>query len=542
MISQNPYSNCMSARLYFYDFLHEETKTDIPESTLSHITDCPDCQAEIHRLDALLSNAKNIHDNRKNSRNTAITSLLKFHFSYVNESVTCSIVKPFLASLADPFLRLTIPTPITEHIVKCRQCRDDLHTLEDLHLTHKQLCRLGQILAQMPTEDTVSCSDARKAIPDVASMVFGRTNAETLKHLSTCPECRERLFRYREEWLLESSESGIDPVDIPCKAISSSDIFDYALPYGIDPSDDEYAEFREPFASHLGGCPTCMSKVQELLQTIYKITERSESGVVTVYHVDEPVTAETESQQSKTINFTERLRQTASSPRVRLWLKASVAAAAVLVIGLSVMLNEPTVEADSWDQISTAIKNARNLHISTYYYSANGEQLIEEKWFSRFFGLYMYRDKKRCDLLDFPNKLQIIRNLDNNSVEKSDLPNNELQTEIEKNTAMYLNLLPFARLSDAPKGTTWERAKGNDKKITDENSTVTDLVFTETSLRDSQRTYKRKFYIDPKKSIPYKIEIYNKTSKNEDYTLENKIIVEQISDSQMQDAIDNAFH
>jgi len=538
MISQNPYSNCMSARLYFYDFLHEETKTGIPECTLRHINNCPDCQTEIHRLGTLLSNAKNTHDNQINRRNTAITSLLKFHFSYVNEPVTCHTVKPFLASLADPVIRITIPTPITEHIKECRDCRDDLHTLEDLHLTHKQLCRLGQLLAQTPAENTVDCSQARQAIPDVASMGFDRTNAETLKHLSTCPDCRRELFGHREKLLLELSDGKMDPADIPCKALLPSDIFDYAIPYGIDPTDDEYAEFREPLASHLGGCPACLAKVQELLKTIEKITERSESGVVSVYHVDEPVTADT--RQSKTINFTERLRRTTSSPRIKTWLKAGVAAAAVLIIGLGLIVNEPTVEADSWDQMNSAIKKAINLHISNYSYLGNEIKLTEEIWLSQSLGFYMYKDTNKIELSDFENTHLKVQTLDTNFVEESTLKDTE-QAKIEGNEAVFLKLLPFAHLSEAREGTTWNRATSDDITTTNENSEVFDLVWTDTSAIGVPRTFRRRYYVDPETHLPIRSEFYSKSSKHDEYTLQFKTIVKQMSDSEMQKVQDKAF-
>lgn len=545
MISQNPYSNCMSARLYYYDFLHEETKADIPECTLNHIIHCPDCQAEINRLDTLLSNAKDMHISLKNQRNTAITSLLKFHFSYVNEPVTCNTVKPFLASMADPAIRLTIPTPITEHIEECENCRDDLHTLQDLHLTHKQLCRLGQFLAQTPTEDTISCSQARQAIPDVASMMFGRTNAETLKHLSTCPDCRRELFKHREQLLLELSYSEKDQADIPCKAITSSDIYDYALPYGIDPSVDEYAEFREPLATHLGGCPTCIAKVQELLKTIYRISDRSESDVVTVYQVDEPAVADTESikdntQQSKTINFTSRLRQTTLSTRAKPWLKASVAAAAVLIIGIGLMVNSPTVEADPWDHINSAISKARNLHVSTETYMRNGEKVIQEKWLSQSYGLYMYKDINKIELSDFENTHLKVRTLDTNVVEESTLPNTE-QAKIEGNEAVFLELLPFARLSDAQEGTTWNRATGDDITLPNENCEVFDLVSTGKSIRGESIIVRRRYYIDPETNLPIKTKVYQKSPKTGEFILISKTIIKQMSDDEMQTVKKTAF-
>ena len=543
MISQNPYSNCMSARLYYYDFLNDQVKKDIPESTLNHIMNCPDCQAEIDRLQSLLAKTDNRLEDQQSQRNSAIITLLKFHFSYVDEPVTCSTAKPFLASLADPVLQLLIPTPITRHIDECRSCRDDLHTLQDLHLTHKQLCRLGQLLAEQPIEDTVSCSQAREAIPAVASMVFRQTNAEVLKHLSMCSDCRKELFRYREGLRQKLTNDGNDQGTIPCDAVSPSDIYDYAFPYGIDPSDDEYAEFREPLASHLGGCPRCLAKVQELQKTIYSIVERPETEVVTVYHMDEPAEVKAESgadhaRQSKAISFTAQLKHTVLSPKVRPWLKTSVAAAAVVLVGFILMSNEPTVEADSWSQMRTAIEKARNLHISTIY--TDKEELTYERWVSRSLGYHMFKNVKETTLSNFTNKLHKVRQRGSGEITIENLPDSMI-SEIEKNLAGFLNLIPQIPMSEELKKSNWSRATDDDLAMANTNDKVYDLVWTETTATGVSIPYKRRYYVDPKTSIPNKIEFCRKSTENDEYTLVSEIVVEQISDSEMQAAIENAF-
>jgi len=533
----------MSARLYYYDFLNDQVKKDIPESTLNHIMNCPDCQAEIDRLQSLLAKTDNRLEDQQSRRNSAITTLLKFHFSYVDEPVTCSTVKPFLASLADPVLQLLIPTPITRHIDECRSCRDDLHTLQDLHLTHKQLCRLGQLLAEQPIEDTVSCSQAREAIPAVASMVFRQTNAEVLKHLSMCSDCRKELFRYREELRQKLTNDGNDQGTIPCDAVSPSDIYDYAFPYGIDPSDDEYAEFREPLASHLGGCPRCLAKVQELQKTIYSIVERPETEVVTVYHMDEPAEVKAESgadhaRQGQTINFTARLKRTVLSPKVKPWLKTSAAAAAVVLVGFILMSNEPTVEADSLNQMLTAIEKARNLHISTF--EPDKAEPTQEMWVSRSLGYYMLKNIKEVVLSDFTNQDQKVRRWDSNEIVKKDLPDGMLE-QIEGNVAGFLNLIPRIPISENQKESNWSRVSDDVLRTDNENDKVYDLEWTETTSIDSSISFRRRYFIDTGTSLPNRIELYKKSLENNEYVLMLETVVEQISDSKMQTAIENVF-
>ena len=241
MISRNPESNCMNAQLYYYDFLSRETRTSIPESALEHITQCLNCQTEMGRLKVLLAQADERIDTEQSRKDSAITTLLRLHLAYIGEPLKCNTVKLFLASLADPVLQIRIPTPITVHIDKCQACSNDLLILWDLHLTHEQLCRLGQLLAEKPTEDTVNCPQAQAAILSVVSMSFRETNEEVLKHLCICPDCRRSLYEYREN-ISKDLDSRIGQEQFPCESVSATDLFDYVVPYGIDPANDQYAK------------------------------------------------------------------------------------------------------------------------------------------------------------------------------------------------------------------------------------------------------------------------------------------------------------
>jgi len=287
MISHNPDLNCTNARLYYYDFLSKETRGGIPEGAVQHIMQCRNCQTEMDSLKDLLVQADERFENEQSRKDSAISTLLRLHFEYIGEPVKCDTVKPFLASLADPVLKIRIPTPITTHIDKCKACRDDLLTLLDLHLPHKYLCRLGQLLAEKPVEDEFSCSQAQAAIPAVVSMAFHETNAEILKHLCTCSNCRKELYLHRESVRKELLHDGALQNGFPCDSVSATDIYDYCLPYGIDPADDQYVEFRESLTSHLQRCPKCLAKMQQLHHTISNIAERAESEVITIYNMDE---------------------------------------------------------------------------------------------------------------------------------------------------------------------------------------------------------------------------------------------------------------
>ena len=374
-------------------------------------------------------------------------------------------------------------------------------------------------------------------------MLFQETNAEVLKHLSTCPECRKELFRQREALCLNLPDYTGEQGKIPCDAVLPSDIFDYTIPYGIDPADDEYAEFREPLASHLGGCPTCLAKVQALHKTIHSIIERPESDVVTVFHVDAPVSADDQSRadharQGRTINFTARLRRMTSSPKVKPWFGVS-AAAAVVLMGLAFMFSDSAVEAVSQDQVRTAIQDAINLHISVSY--TDEVESTQELWISRSRGFYMVQNEKEVVFSDFMNKLQKKKHRDSNEVEIIGYLPDGMDAGINKNLADFLNLLLSAPVSEEQKERNWERVTDKVLSMANENYEVYDMKWTQITPNGSLTPYQRRFFVDPETSLPTKIQVRRKSSTDDGYSVVSETIIEQMDDNQMQAAVDIAF-
>ena len=150
MIESNGNPICQQAMFYYYDYLNDPTRKSIPAESLAHIDQCQFCQTELERLQIVLANTESDESlNLSQKDSTAITNL-SLHFEYIGVPVKCKTIQPFLPGLADPGLAVHIPTPITVHLDKCRQCADDLETIQKLDLTHSQLCRLGQIFAEPP--------------------------------------------------------------------------------------------------------------------------------------------------------------------------------------------------------------------------------------------------------------------------------------------------------------------------------------------------------------------------------------------------------
>ena len=555
MISRNPESNCMNAQLYYYDFLSKETRAGIPESALEHIIQCLNCQAEMDKLKVLLAKADERIETEQSRKNSAITALLRLHFAHIGEPLKCNTVKLFLASLADPVLQIQIPTPITVHIDKCQACCDDLLTLRDLHLTHEQLFRLGRLLEKKPDDDTVSCSQAQTAILAVVFMAFRETNAEVLRHLCICPDCRKSLYEYREN-VCKDLDSRIGQGQFPCESVSATDIFDYVVPYGIDPANDQYAKFRESLISHLRSCRTCLAKMQELHQTIYNITERAESEVVTIYHIDEsakaqaisesdelyagfPIRVETPGRENRVnveqpgaiIDFTARLKHKVSVLNVKAFLKTGIAAAAVILIGLALLLNAPSAKAVTIEQIYTALENVKNVYIATF--DPNKTEPLQERWVSRTLNIYMSKAGKELVLRHIPNRIKKVKDLDTDLVETRPM-STEMVTEIEKTISEIFGLLPFTDISDIPPGAELNILTDDALQVNTEGIEVYDLTWTEKTYDGSEVFFKWRFFVEPKTNLPQRAESYRKLTTDSEYNLKIVMIVEYLSDGKIE--------
>jgi len=385
MIMGNTNSNCADARLFYHDFLDSETKGYIPQSSRKHINECRHCQDKIRQLEALLTHTDKADEYIQQSQ--ATIALLRLHFNYINRPVTCNVAKLFLPSLAIQPLEISIPTPITVHLDKCQDCADDLSTVRNLGLTQEQLYRLGQLLGDKPPEDTINCSQARPFISSVASMLFDKTSSEILKHLCICPNCRNLLYQNRETVLTKLSLHEKPHKDGICEAFSEADIYNYCIPYGIDPANNRHANLHESFASHLRNCPTCLNKMQRLHTTIYTIAERPDSEIVTrftlkgqteeivesklddlyshwpikVQMLDKPKPAPAISIEPTEIPRT--LKQRISPLNLKQFIKP-MAAAAIILIGILLLFNVPSVKAVDLSQIHEALEKIKNIHIS----------------------------------------------------------------------------------------------------------------------------------------------------------------------------------
>ncbi len=552
MIAPNRNLLCGEAKLYYYDFLCDESRGPIPESIIDHIEQCQQCREQIDQLKVVLSQTDGVKP-EQGQVSSAITTMLELHFAYIGERVTCETVKPFLPGLLDPALEIRIPTPITAHLDNCKQCSEDLEAIRELNLNHKQLCRLSQFLAEKPSDDSVNCSQAQAGILCVALMVFRETSAAVLKHFCMCTNCRRALYQYRESVRTDLLHSEKAPKEFPCGEVSATDIFDYCLPYGIDPAADQYAKFRKSLSSHLSGCPVCLAKIQELHNTLYGIAERPESEVVTIYHIDESAKAQVVSESDdlyagfpikveiidrvdvvdpgqpvSTIDFTTALKRKVSAMNLKPLLKTGIAVVAVILIGLALLLNTPTAKAVTIEQIYKAIEKVKNVYISSF--GLDKTEPTQEQWVSRTLNIYMLKTGKELVLWDIPNSLRKSKNFDTGAIKTVELTEDDI-AGIEQKISGSLGLMRFDDMSEIPEDAKWHPVDHEILEVA-EGIEVYDLTWTQKRWR---------VFVDSRTKFPQRTEFYEKLPAGTKYDLKSVKEVGYLSDSEIRAVIKDAF-
>jgi hypothetical protein len=557
MIAPNHYLKCEKAELYYYDFLFEESRGLIPKSIVNHINQCHNCQEHINQLKEAIWYKEKAKPHQNQGTSAAMAEMLKLHFTFIGKEITCNIVRPFLPGMLNPALEVRIPTPITAHLDNCRQCSEDLDKIRDLGLNHRQLCRLSQLFTDKADQNNVNCLEAQTAIFAVVLMHFEKTNKEVLKHLCTCHNCRSILYQSRNDFRNELSIRGTQET-FPCEHILPADIFDYVVPYGLDPAKDKYAKFRESLTSHMRTCPICLAKMQQLHNTIYGILERAESEVVTIYDIDRsakthaagesddlyrgfPIKVKVINHEDKAvpqqsvenIDSGDALKHEVSRKKLEPLLKTVLTTAALILVGFALLLNVPLAKGVTIEGIYKAIEKVKNVHIASF--APNGMKPIQEIWMSRESNIYMNKTKQELVLWDISNRMRKTKHLGTALINVTELTNDSTSA-VKRRMNGCLGLMPFYDISEMPTDAKWNLVEDSAIKVV-KGVEVYDLEWTE-EVYDEVVVFKKwRFFVDFKTSLPQRIEILRKTTIDSEYDLISMMVVDYLSDSKVQEII-----
>jgi len=542
MVALNDRGSCRDAEPYYYEFLLDPDDPNVPDSIANHISGCAHCRREMRRLEGAVAAADASADRANASRqNAGSIDLLGLHFEYLDEYVTCAQVKPFLPALAAPSAQIRIPTPITVHVDHCAQCAQDVETIKNLKLDAGQLARLSRLYGETPKVDLALCRRAAAFVGVLGSGSPAGIEADLLEHLCVCPQCRARVYEYRQNLLRGQPSVPSDSEDRGADNSSMADVFDCVVPLGRAGGEPASSRSPAPPASRAG-----LEKMQALHEALYDIAERADSGTVTVYTTvaEDGRTAADADDRYAAHGVNVRVIQRAPAPAaqgravlkrytVRAAIKPFVrVAAAVALVPLVLVLLVHTRSASGTgpDEIIDAFARAANVHVRLFY--PGREEIVWELWASREPDLLMTTGNDACALYDMSAKTKCQTSPATGAIETVPLDEREYEGArriMEHSLGFTLNGIPMNRQ--------WELLTHDDANAVDV------YALTWTAETSSGRAYLVRWQVDvdSRLELPTRTRLYQKYSSEDGWELQSQRSLEYPTKYEIRAAIAERF-
>jgi len=405
MVAFDGSESCREAEAYYHDYLQDPRDPSVPRSVADHIEGCAHCQGRVRSLRETLCGLDRSPQPTPAERDLRLIDELQSHFEYIDEPLVCAQVKPFLCRLLSPSVRIRIPTPITVHIDQCAACAKDLESLRQLDLDAGQLARLGALLERHRQEDPCLCLRARSHAAALALLSPESVASEILDHVCTCAHCRREVYRRRQHLLDHARLSQPQTRLSVCEQITTSDLLDWAVPYGLRPEFFR-TERQQALREHIRSCPLCLERIQQIHRVVADVAERADSGVATVYAPEDyagtpfddtrttssetcPLAVQVRGRDmavaSRSLGIAGRLKRrvagTASDPLARI----AFLAAAMIPLAVLFVRSLPAASALSIRQVDRVLARARTVHVSVF--GQDKAEPLQQLWISRAEGL-----------------------------------------------------------------------------------------------------------------------------------------------------------
>jgi hypothetical protein len=176
---------------------------------------------------------------------------------------------------------------------------------------------------------------------------------------------------------------------------------------------------------------------------------------------------------------------------------------------------------------------AKNVYIASFLPGIS--KPTQEKWVSRELNLYMTKTDTECVLWDISKGIRRNRRLDATTTEIEHLETDDASS-IEEKIASSLGLAPFDHISDIPSNAKWSEV--TDPNLEAEGTKIYDLEWSERTYGSNEVLKRWRVFVQVQTKLPSKVEWYQKTAFDEDFTLIRVTSVDYPSTTDIQDAVE----
>ncbi len=420
----------------------------------------------------------------------------------------------------------SVPREVQEHVASCAKCQSEVNRLrESLILAGKkqddEQSRRDKAIIELLSVHfawagrPVGCAEAKPFLPGMADPFLKiRIQTPITTHIENCKACSEELLALIESDLSHEQLCRISRILAgDCEA------------------DAESPELRA------------------VMPMVKGMIERPDSGVATLFTLGKPEDGEAGQDKSyasrpfevqllgKDTESSER-RQNASVRKLKRFLKPSLAAAAVILVGVAILLQTPPVKAVAGpEQIYKAIQGADNIHV---VHSTPGKaDAPQEKWLSRSRGIYMTKTGQEVVLWDTTANLKRKKEAADASAKISPLPEGD-SIRIKQKITGTLGMSPFENTSEISANAEWKRVAHIRLEPAVQNRQVYDLLWSEENRRGDLVFKRWRYFVVSATSLPRKIRHFRRDSAGGKYILYSETDIDYLSDEMMKTAIEEA--
>lgn len=514
---------CKEAELYYLSKIYGESYGVIPGHIADHLESCGYCREQVACLRSELESGgkgnrveiERIYEGRQFAQNREAY--------YGGKEIFCKDVKRFLPMLVDEQLFASVPAAIMVHLESCEQCQKDFCAIKALGLEKRQLRILSEIMSCECSGEYEDSDAFAEAIQSYVDFDFSVMEGSVLKHLCYCGACQLLIYKVRAKRIetLEPKEQE----SFLCGSNSFCKLFDFCFPYELGDKRKVDDEISNALAEHVRECPACLGKIQQLGQAIFKIKQRGESGVVTVYEggdnaefisgmETEPsdkvaAASESRSDENGGSGIVEIAGFRPALMRKGLKYVSRGLVAAVLILGVFFLLEgTPKAAASTLEQVYKALEKVSNVYIRKFW--TEDEVCIQETLVLKNRSIYAVQDRNGSCLWDFEKGRKTIKTDDESELQDIQLNDGEISIFKERKINGAFGLLPFDDISQLPESAVW-------KDVSNENSgpsevsgdcEIYELLWLKQTTSVDKLGRKWRIFIDPRTQRPLRTEFY----------------------------------
>ncbi len=217
------------------------------------------------------------------------------------------------------------------------------------------------------------------------------------------------------------------------------------------------------------------------------------------------------------------------------------AAAAVVLIAVSLFLSMPSGNADTVEEFYRTLGGVKNACAASF--KPGQTDPFQQVWTSESLKVRLFKtgvgDRAHFALLDVDNKLQMTIYLE--TVQTEPLTAQKL-ADLEKSMALSSVLAPFARARDVPERARWIQVNDPAILAVIPGTKVYDLMWVQQVLTSEERPHRKwRVFVDANTHLPRRAEFYSKAESEDEFIFESFVIVTYPSEGEIRDIVANTF-